>query len=138
MSLNVELLESSFELVAPRAAELADRFYDRLFREHPDLRALFKSPMAQQKRHLVAALTTIVRSLRHPEKLAPYLKDLGVRHIAYGTKPEHYPVVGANLLAVLAEVAGPAWTPELERAWGDAYAAIQAIVYEGLEEHQAG
>lgn len=134
MSLDAEALESSFAMLAPRADELADRFYDRLFRNHPDVRPLFKGPMQQQKRHLVAALATIVGSLRHGVKLTQYLEDLAKRHVDYGVLPEHYPVVGENLVAVLAELAGPAWTPELEQAWTAAYDAIQRIVYESLEE----
>ncbi len=137
MSLNVELLESSFKLVAPKADELMDKFYTRLFREHPEVRPMFPDDMGQQKKHLAAALGTVVGHLRQPEKLTQYLGELGIRHIAYGTQREHYPVVGQTLLKALAEVAGDAWSDELEQAWSQAYGAIQSIIYKALDEHQA-
>ena len=137
MSLNVELLESSFKLVAPKADELADRFYDRLFREHPEVRPMFPEAMDEQKKHLVAGLAMIVGNLRQPEKLKQALSELGLRHIDYGVKREQYPVVGQNLLATLADVAGDAWSDELEKAWSDAYGAIQSIIYEALDANES-
>jgi hemoglobin-like flavoprotein len=32
------------------------------------------------------------------------------------------------LLATLGEVAGPAWTPELQGAWAEAYGAIVSLM----------
>ena len=37
MDLNVTALRESFELVAPRADQLAERFYEKLFEDYPDL-----------------------------------------------------------------------------------------------------
>ena len=36
-----------------------------------------------------------------------------------------------EMLATLAEVAGDAWTPQVERAWNDAYAAIAGLMLDG-------
>lgn len=137
MGLNVELLEQSFERVAPSASELATHFYGRLFDEHPEVRPLFTRPLEQQKRHLVASLAAIVGSLRQPEKLADYLGALAQRHVGYGVRREHYPIVGHTLVAALQDVAGTQWSDELSRAWSDAYQVIQAIVYDALDEAAA-
>ncbi len=137
MSLNVEMLESSFALLAPRADELADRFYDRLFRENPQLRAMFPEDMSGQKKKLISALALVVANLRKGDVLNEAVGALGVRHIDYGVKREHYPIVGRTLLASLGELAGDLWTPELEAAWADAYGALQAIIFEALDRHSA-
>jgi len=137
MSLNVELLESSFKMVAPKADDLANAFYDRLFREHPEVRPMFPESMDEQKKHLVAALAMVVNNLRNPETLTQALNELGLRHIGYGVQREQYPVVGQTLLAALSEVAGSAWTPELEEAWSEAYEAIQSIIYKALDQHRS-
>jgi nitric oxide dioxygenase len=129
----VELLEASFALVAPRAEELADRFYARLFEVAPAVRAMFPDDLAGQKRALLGALGMIVVSLRAPEKLAIYLEGLGQRHVAYGALEAHYGVVGSVLLETLAQVAGPAWNPDLEAAWANAYGAIQGIMVAAAE-----
>ena len=103
----------------------------------PRLSRCSPDDMAQQKQHLTAALAAIVASLRSPEKLTSFLHDLGIRHVGYQVKPEHYPIVGQTLLAALADVAGDAWSEDLNRAWADAYAAVQAIIFEALDQ-QAG
>jgi hemoglobin-like flavoprotein len=62
----------------------------------------------------------------------PWLKDtlgaLGTKHVDYGVTREMYDWVGTSLLATLAEVAGPAWTPELQAAWSEAYGAIASLM----------
>ena len=47
--LNVELLESSFELLAPQGEKLVERFYERLFETAPAVRSLFPDDMEGQK-----------------------------------------------------------------------------------------
>jgi hemoglobin-like flavoprotein len=51
--------------------------------------------------------------------------------VAYGTQAAHYPVVGGVLIASLAEVAGEAWAPRHEAAWGAAFELIAAVMLEG-------
>lgn len=139
MALNVELLESSFKLVAPRGEELVARFYERLFEKYPAVKPLFKNAsLTEQKKKLLASLVLVIQNLRHPDKLTSALHDLGARHVQYGTKPAHYDAVGENLLAVLEEFAGNAWTPELKQAWTDAYGAIKTIMLEGAKQAKGG
>ncbi len=133
MSLNVELLQSSFNLVKPHAGELVEVFYTTLFSENPQVRDLFPASMDEQKKKLIGALSLVVTSLEEPEKLGSALRELGARHVSYGAVEAHYPIVGGILLRALAQVAGDAWTAELETAWGDAYGAIQDIMLEGAE-----
>ncbi|HMU31790.1 MAG: hypothetical protein K1X60_16005 [Nitrospira sp.] len=134
MALQVELLESSFKLVAPKGEELVTRFYERLFKKYPAVKPLFKhTTIKEQKKKLLASLVLVIQNLRRPEKLTPVLQDMGARHVGYGAKPAHYDAVGENLLAVLGEVAGPAWTPQVKQAWTEAYGAIKTIMLAGAE-----
>jgi hemoglobin-like flavoprotein len=52
------------------------------------------------------------------------------RHVAYGARPEHYPVVGEVLIASMAEIAGPAWRPEYERGWNAAFRVVAGAMLE--------
>ena len=61
----------------------------------------------------------------------PKLHELGARHAAYGAQAEHYPVVGAALIAAMAELAGDEWRPEYERAWSDAFAVVAGVMLDG-------
>jgi methyl-accepting chemotaxis protein len=134
MSLNLRALETSFDLVAPRGDELMDAFYGRLFAAAPPVKPLFaRTDMKQQKAMLLAALVLLRKSLRNLDAIVPKIRELGARHVAYGARPEHYPVVGEVLLASMAEIAGDAWLPEYERAWSEAFAVVAAVMIEGAE-----
>src|SRR5256885_6789465 len=65
MSLDLEALETSFDLVAPRGDELMDEFYARLFTRAPSVRSLFPRDMKTQKTMLLSALVLLRKSLRN-------------------------------------------------------------------------
>ena len=134
MSLDIESLETSFDLVAPRGDELMDEFYARLFAAAPGVRPLFPDDLRKQKTMLLGALVLVRKSLRNLDAIVPKLRELGARHVTYGARPEHYPVVGAALVASLAAVAGDAWTPAFERAWSAAYDVVASVMLEGAAE----
>jgi hemoglobin-like flavoprotein len=132
MPLDIPALETSFDLVAPRGDELVDVFYRRLFETAPAVKPLFaETNLRRQKLMLLGALATVRKSLRDLDAVVPMLRALGARHVAYGAEPEHYPVVGAVLVASLAEIAGDAWRFEYEKAWAEALDLIAATMREG-------
>jgi hemoglobin-like flavoprotein len=132
--MNVEALETSFDLVAPRGDELMDVFYERLFAAAPAVVPLFAdTDLKRQKAMLLGTLVLLRKSLRDLDSIVPKLRELGARHVAYGAEPEHYPVVGEVLLASMAEIAGSAWLPEYERAWAHAFAIVAGAMIDGAE-----
>jgi len=138
MNLDLQALETSFDLVAPRGDELMDEFYARLFAAAPGVRPLFPDDMQRQKTMLLGALVLLRKSLRNLDAIVPKLRDLGARHVAYGARPEHYPVVGAVLIASMAAVAGDEWKPEHEAAWGAAFEIVAATMIEGAAQAELG
>ena len=134
MSLDLELLERSFDLLAPRGDELMDEFYDRLFAAAPAVRPLFPDDMRRQKTMLLGALVLLRKSLRDLDAIVPKLRDLGARHVAYGAKPEHYPVVGEALRGAMAALAGSSWTREIETAWAKAFEIVAGAMLEGARD----
>jgi hemoglobin-like flavoprotein len=132
MSLKIEILEQSFAAVAPKGDELMDAFYRNLFTDFPQVRPLFENvEMAEQKKKLLASLKLVVDNLRRPMALVSALEAMGARHVDYGAEVEHYPAVGQTLLKSLAEVAGDAWTEEMQEAWSEAYWKISEVMIEG-------
>jgi hemoglobin-like flavoprotein len=130
MSLDLHALETSFDLVAPHGDELMDEFYARLFAAAPGVRPLFPDDMQRQKTMLLGALVLLRKSLRNLDAIVPKLRELGARHVAYGARPEHYPVVGAVLIASMAAVAGDEWKPEHESA----FEIVAATMIEGAAQ----
>ena len=131
MSLKVDVLAESFDLVVPQKEAFAEAFYNRLFFMYPQTTVLFTdTDMKKQQDALVAALALVISSLKNSknDQLASVLQSLGERHEGYGVKPEHYPMVGDALLKTFADFFGDQWTTELNDAWGDAYTAIVGLM----------
>ncbi|MEV6521761.1 globin domain-containing protein [Longispora sp. NPDC051575] len=134
MSTLSRLLKESWTSVEERGDTLAANFYARVFLADPQLRELFPVTMDVQRSRLLEAIVQAVQTVDDPDAFAAYLTALGRDHRKFHTRPEHYDVVGACLIAALAEHAGDAWGPEFEQAWRDAYAVIAATMIAGAAE----
>jgi hemoglobin-like flavoprotein len=129
MGLNVSLLRQSFDLVATENPAFVMRFYDILFERYPRTKAMFPAGgQARQAEMLTGALVAVLDHLEDAPWLQQTLGALGAKHVDYGVTREMYDWVGASLLATLAEVAGPKWTPEIHAAWAEAYGAIVSMM----------
>ena len=138
MSLQVELLEQSFDEIKPSANEFVTSFYDNLFTANPEAKPLFDTTnMAEQKKKLLSSLVLVVENLRKPDVLDGALRGLGARHVKYGALPEHYPLVGNALLTTFEQYLQSKWTPEVKQAWIDAYGAISEIMLDGADYSEA-
>lgn len=134
MSLNIELLKSSFAPIKAHETEFTTHFYRILFADSPVVKPLFANThMEKQARQLFKSLILVVDNLRCPAVLSNALKGLGTRHIQYGVLPEHYPMVGNALLKALSICLGNAWTPKIEQAWSEAYTAVTELMLSGAD-----
>lgn len=135
MSLNVELLESSFSQIKEQRTDFTTCFYNNLFADYPEVKPLFaRTQMEEQPKKLFKSLVLIVESLRQSDVLTNALKGLGSGHLQYGVLPEHYPMVGSTLLKTLAICLEEAWTSEVEQAWSEAYSVVMKLMLEGAKE----
>jgi hemoglobin-like flavoprotein len=126
----IELVQRTFTLAAPLAEEIAGCFYQRLFELDPTLRPLFASNLKPQGEKLMTVLAFAVRGLDQPEIIVGSVRRLGERHVHYGVQAHHYATVGEALLWTLGELFGPAFTPEVEEAWGAAYQLLAGVMQE--------
>ncbi len=111
MTLNTNLLETSFALICDRETDFTDHFYSNLFKDYPEVELLFSNvQMDEQAKKLFESLVLVVNNLTKPDTLTSALKGLGVKHLQYGVLPEHYPKVGGNLLKTMAIVLEDQWT----------------------------
>jgi hemoglobin-like flavoprotein len=124
----VNLVQTSFSKVAPIADQAAVIFYDRLFEVAPQVRAMFPDDMTEQRKKLMATLAVVVNGLSNLDSILPAASALAVRHVSYGAKPEHYPVVGGALLWTLEKGLGEAWTSDVASAWKAAYGTLSAFM----------
>jgi nitric oxide dioxygenase len=124
----VKRVQDSFAKVAPISEQAAVLFYDRLFEIAPQVKAMFPDDMTEQRRKLMTMLAAVVNGLGNIESILPAASALATRHVSYGAKAEHYPVVGAALLWTLEQGLGDGWTPELADAWSTAYGTLSGYM----------
>lgn len=135
MSLDVDTLRSSFDLVVERNPEVTSRFYEIFFERYPQVRPLFGKQRSEetQAKMLTEALVAVLDHIEDAPWLEQQLKALGAKHVDYGVEDIMYDWVGECLIAAMAEVAGTDWTPNVEHAWVQAYGAISRLAMQGAE-----
>ncbi|WP_306192199.1 globin domain-containing protein [Streptomyces sp. MK5] len=132
-----QALRDSFALVGKSGDEVPRYFYSYLFLIAPEVRPMFPVSMGAQRDRLVAALGRIVADADDPDRLIPYLQQLGRDHRRFQVVAQHYDAVGQALLATLAYFLGNAWTPELQRGWTEAYALVARTMIQAAEADSA-
>ncbi len=60
------------------------------------------------------AVYAYAENIEAPSSLAAVLTNLANKHASLGVRPEHYPIVGENLLAAIKETLGDAPTVAVE------------------------
>ncbi|MFC4083305.1 globin domain-containing protein [Amycolatopsis samaneae] len=126
----VRLIRETWERSEPFIPEISQFFYGMLFTLAPATRDFFPINMEVQRGRLVRALVRIVQMVDRPDDLVPFLRQLGRDHRKFGVIPRHYEAVGTALLASLKNHLGPAWTPEVERAWAEAFTIVARAMQE--------
>lgn len=127
-------LQDSWKQVAKSGDEVPLFFYSHLFLTHPELREMFPISMSAQRDKLVGALGTVVSGVDRLDEVVPVLQGLGRDHRRFDVVAEHYPAVGASLLATLQYFLGPQWTEELAAEWSTAYGLIAKVMVQAAEE----
>ena len=127
-------LKDSWKLVAKSGDEVPLFFYSHLFLSHPELREMFPISMSAQRDKLVGALGAVVSNVEHLDDVVPILQQLGRDHRRFAVVAEHYPAVGASLLATLQYFLGPQWTESLAAEWAGAYGLVAKVMVQAAEE----
>ncbi|GAB3494498.1 globin domain-containing protein [Amycolatopsis cihanbeyliensis] len=126
----VRLIRDAWAKAEPYTPEITQFFYGMLFTLAPATRDFFPINMEVQRGRLVRALVHIVQMVDRPDDLVPFLRQLGRDHRKFGVVAKHYEAVGTALLAALKRHLGADWTPEVERAWAEAYTIIARSMQE--------
>ena len=134
------LIRTTWAAVAPRSAELVERFYQALFEISPESQVLFvHADRTALERKFLATLDELVQVMDDPGRLVSVLGPLGRRHGEYGVEPPHYRAAAAASLVALRETAGANFTDEAEQAWRELYNLVAAVMMRGGREvAQAG
>jgi hemoglobin-like flavoprotein len=130
----VQSLRESFARIEQQADIAALVFYREVFTLAPELRPMFSTSIELQGRKLMDSLRHTVATLEKPDELVPVLEALGRRHLSYGTKEEHYPVITRAMMRMFVEVLGKQFTTETAAAWDEALKFVVATMQRGARD----
>ncbi|SDC14544.1 nitric oxide dioxygenase [Paenibacillus sp. UNCCL117] len=126
----IEIIKSTVPVLEVHGTAITTRFYERMFAAHPELLHIFNHANQKQGRQQAALANTVYAAALHIDQLEnilPVVKRIAHKHRSLGVKPEHYPIVGENLLGAIREVLGEAATDEILEAWATAYGVIASV-----------
>ena len=66
-------------------------------------------------------------------ELGKEIAELALRHVQYGTKPEHYEIVGDALLWTIEKALGKDWNDDVKTAWTLCYSTLSNSMIEATK-----
>ena len=123
-------IERSFELAAERCEDLTPLVYKRLFRQHPETEAMFRSEGSDLVKGSMLALT-IDAILDFAGQRTGHFRLIEcevVSHDAYGT-PRHLFIAFFGVIAeTLREILQADWSPEIDAAWKELLGEVETLI----------
>ena len=113
----IDIIKSTVPVLKEHGVEITTTFYKRMFENNPEVKAMFnmaKQESGEQPKALAMAVLAAAQKMCKA-------------HVNANVKPEHYPIVGENLLAAIKEVLKDAATEEVLNAWAEAYEVIAKV-----------
>lgn len=129
-------ISASVPAILSSKASVIERFYERMFAQHPELRRHFDNrDMRIQASMLTVALASVEAFYSHHFPATEhYLKVLGNRHFHEGVQPNDYLKFQTALLKTLEDFFGDEWQPELARQWKEALELAVKTMLEGYQD----
>ena len=133
----ISLIKATVPLLETGGEALTRHFYQLMFSQYPEVRALFNQAhqaSGSQQRALANAVLMYARHIDKLDALGPLVGQIVNKHVSLQVLPEHYPIVGSCLLQAIREVLGAEIaTDEVIAAWAGAYGQLADILI-GAEE----
>lgn len=121
------VVEATLPVVGENIQKIAERFYQHMFGEHPELLdGLFNrgnQAEGTQQQALAGSVAMFASALlEHPDQLPEHLLSrIAHKHASLGLRPDQYQVVYDNLMWAIGDVLGDAVTAEVAAAWSEVY-----------------
>jgi hemoglobin-like flavoprotein len=124
------LIHHSFELAAERCEDLTPLVYARLFREHPETAAMFRTEGSELVKGSMLALT-IDAILDFAGERSGHFRMIECEvssHDAYGTPRELFAAFFGVIAETLRELLDAGWSADIDAAWRALLEEIGGVV----------
>jgi hemoglobin-like flavoprotein len=95
---------------------------------------MFGADIGPQAAMLRGAVVAVLDHLDDAAWLGDTHGGLGAKHAEWGVTAPMYVAVAECMIAVMEELGGRAWTPEMTAAWTDALGAVASLMLAGYPE----
>lgn len=133
----IDIIKSTVPALQSKGTEITKYFYEILFKNNPEVKPMFnmeKQKSGKQPLALANAILAVAKNIDNLDALAPAVKSIGETHVNSNVKPEHYPIVGKNLLIAIKHILGDDATDEILEAWGKAYEVLAKVFIDAEKE----
>ncbi|KAJ0400479.1 hypothetical protein ATCC90586_003951 [Pythium insidiosum] len=143
----VRIIKATAPALATHGYAITTAMYKRMLPNNPKVSELFnpahqvKLPgdsVARQPQALAQSVLAYAENIDNLGALGPAVERIAQKHVSVHILPEHYPVVGENLLHAIREVLGEAATPEVMDAWKEGYQFLADIFINREREIREG
>ena len=126
----IDIIKSTVPALKAHGVEITTTFYKTMFERNPEVAPLFnmdRQKSGEQPKALAMSILASAQNIDNLSSIMPVVEKIAIRHCDSGVKPEHYPIVGENLLIAIKEVLGDAATDEIIEAWGKTYGVLSQV-----------
>ena len=126
----IDIIKSTVPALKAHGLEITKTFYKNMFENNPEIKALFnmeKQASGEQPKALAMSILAAAQNIDNLSAIMPVVNKIGEVHCNSKVKPEHYPIIGENLLAAIKEVLGDAATDEIIDAWAKTYGVLAEV-----------
>jgi hemoglobin-like flavoprotein len=126
----IDPIQRSFELTAMRCPDLTPLVYARLFREHPEAEAMFRSEGSDFVKGSMLALAIEAMMDFAGERAGRFrmIECEVASHDTYGTPRKLFGAFFGVIAGTMREILGLDWSPEIDDAWRQLLAELDEIV----------
>lgn len=144
----IQIVKATAPILEKQGENLTRHFYKRMFSHNPEVLPLFNlanQAAGSQQKALAGAICAYAKNIDNLDALTGTIEQIVQKHASLQIKPEHYPVVGENLLASIKAVLGGAASNDVIDAWAEAFGFLsdifigrEAEIYAGHESFSGG
>ncbi len=127
----IAIVKATAPILDQHGEALTRHFYKRMFSHNPEVLPFFNASnqhTGTQQKALAAAICAYAANIDNLEVLGGAVELIAQKHASLRILPQHYPIVGENLLASIREVLGEGATEDIINAWAEAYGFLADIL----------
>ena len=133
----IDVIKSTIPALTEHSVALTTLFYTKMFENNPEVKSFFNSSNqagGKQQRALAGAIVAFAQNVDNVPALASAVELISNKHASLMIKPEHYPIVGSNLLASIQELLNLPADHDIITAWGEGYWFLANVLIEREKE----